>query len=200
MLTMTRRPFPPARCLLDTADRHAAELDRAARQQLADLTESRLHRDSSRPSFRPCIQIVPNTMSRMPRMTTSRPRLRCAASYGRLLHQLGPAFNESADHAVLRCLDLAGVPTKRMPPSYSMATRSATRYALFMSCVTTTLVTLQLARQLQDQAVDHGGGHRIEARRRLVVQHVLRGRVAMARASPTRLRCPPDSCAGSRSS
>src|SRR5690606_3272265 len=35
----------------------------------------------------------------------------------------------------------SGVPTCRMPPLYSIAMRSPTRYALVMSCVTTMLVT-----------------------------------------------------------
>jgi hypothetical protein len=95
----------------DAADRHAAELDGAAGQQLADLAEAGLDGDilAAEPEA-----LQPDGAEHdegQPRMTAS-PTM---TSLRRVMRQppvpAPGALDEATDHGILHLLDSAGVPT-----------------------------------------------------------------------------------------
>ena len=89
-------------------------------------------------------------------------------------------------------------PTARTAPSYSIAMRVPTVYALRMSCVITMPVTPSCSRMRTMSASIvaevTGSSPVVGSSYRMYL-----GRRAMARAMPTRLRIPPESSAGMRS-
>src|SRR5690606_26048069 len=185
---------------LDAADRHAAELHAPTLEQLRDLTEARL--------YDPLLMAESQTLE----PDRAHDDQQDAEDHDTADHDLVAAIHAAAASISSGLPSMnprttrssvfwisAGVPVKRIPPSYSIAMRSAMRYALFISCVTTTPVTpsslaifmirLSITDVVTGSSPVVGSSY-----------STYFGRVAIARARPIRLRCPPDSCAGSRSS
>src|SRR5947199_347865 len=126
-------------------------------------------------------------MSRPP--TTARPRCTCPRSTFTLPRK--PMTNGLAGPSKMS----AGEPTCSMCPRYMMATRSATSKASSWSWVTKTLVTWISSCRRRSHSRS-SCRTRASSAPKGSSRRSTWGSAARARASATRWRCPPESCAG----